>query len=275
MSDDSLIDNNEQDKRKKMALIVGGTLVAMQLIMLFTFRSYLDFGHIFTTIGFLVAALMVFWSLQKAKIVSSILFILLATGLLYTSLVKVKWNERYLQGLTTPNAFVLEDYIDAYPSLEGHIFSATLGKKDWIRFAETCVTPALAGRPVAGLCRDARSIRETFRIDVQQEMDAFLRRMQSTAKDVEAARIRTGSQYQQCIAEKRCAPIPLLPENVDADSLVNDSAQHIPIRQGFWDLVEDRGLTSNVCHAMVLCRAMLNTGLLNFGSGRNAASDGQ
>lgn len=275
MSDDSLIDSNEQDKRKKMALIVGGVLVAMQLIMLFTFRSYLDFGHIFTTIAFLVTTLMVFWSLNKAKIAVSIVCILLASALLYMSLAKVKWNERYLQGLTTANAFVLEDYIDKYPSLEGHIFSATLGNKDWIRFAQTCVTPALAGRPVTGLCRDARSIRDTFRIDVQAEMDAFLKRMQNTAKDVEAARIRTGSQYQQCLAEKRCAPIPLLPENVDADSLANDSSQHIQVRQGFWDLVEERGLTTNVCQAMVLCRAMLNTGLLNLGGVRDAAPNGQ
>lgn len=275
MSDDSLIDSNEQDKRKKMALIVSGTLVAMQLIMLFTFRSYLDFGHIFTTIAFCVAALIVFWSLQKAKIIAAILGILLATMLLYASLAKVKWNESYLQGLTTANAFVLEDYIDEYPSLEEHFFSRTMNKKDWIRFAEVCVTPALAQRPVPGICRDARAIRDTFRIDVKREIDSFLARMQLTAKEVESARIRSGSQYQQCIAEKRCAPIPLLPENVDADSLVNDSVQHLVVRQGFWDLVEERGLTNNVCQAMVLCRAMLQTGLLNFGGGRNTDSEDQ
>lgn len=271
MSDDSLIDSNEQDKRKRMALSVAGTLAAMQLIMLFTFRSYLDFGHILTLIAFMVVVMMVFWSLRKARIIGSIIGILLATGLLYASLVKIKWNESYLQDLTTANAFILEDYIDEYPSLEGHFFSRTLGKKDWIRFAEQCVTPALAQRPVIGACRDAKVIENVYRIDIQAEIDSFLRRMQRTAQEVQEERLRTGNQYQQCIAEKRCAPIPLLPDNVDADKLVNDSTQHLAVRQAFWDLVEARGLTQSVCNAMVLCRAMVHTGVLNFGGNRAAS----
>lgn len=274
MSDDSLIDNTERDKRKKMALIVGGTLAALQVLFLFTFRSYLDFGHILTTIPYMLAVVMAFWALRAAKIIPAVLCIVVAAGLLWVSLGKVKWNERYLQGLATTNAFILEDYIDEYPTLEEHMLAKTLRKKDWVRFAENCVTPAMRQQPVAGFCRDATLIQQHYRINVPAEIDIFMRRMQKTAQDIESGRIRTGSQYQQCIAEKRCAPIPLLPEDVDAEKLVNDSTQHIEIRKAFWDLVEGRGLTPGICNAMTLCRSMLATGVVSFGR-PGAANAGQ
>jgi hypothetical protein len=264
MSDDSLIDDTERDKRKKMAVIVGGTLVALQLLFLFTFRSYLDFGHIFTTIAFLLLALFAFWSLKQAKIIPVILCIVAASGLLFLSLIKVKWNESYLQGLTTANAFVLEDYIEKYPTLEEHFFSRTLGKKDWIRLAERCVEPALNQRPVYGFCRDPSLIKEYYRIDIQEEIDTALSRMQRTARDIESGRISNAGQYRRCIAEKRCAPIPLLPGNVEAQSLANDSTQYVDVRQAFWDLVEGRGMTPQICAAMTLCRAMMAIGVVQF-----------
>lgn len=267
MSDDSLIDDTEIDKRRKMALFIGGPLLALQALFLITFFSYLDFGHLFLVIGYMVITLVIFWALDSARILPALLGILLAAGLLYVQLAKVKWSEAYIQGLATPNAFILEDYIDSYPTLEEHIFAKTLRRKDWVRLSERCVEPALEQKPVPGFCRDTGLIEQNYRINIPAEIETFLGRMQKTAQDIESGRIRTGGQYQQCIAEKRCAPIPLLPENVDADKLANDTTQYADIRMAFWDLVEERGLTPVVCASMTLCRAMVSTGVIQFGGG--------
>lgn len=265
MSDDSLIDTTEQDKRKKMALGIAISLVALQTLLLLTYRSYLDFGHLILTILYTVTALVSFWSLRKAKIIPAILSIVIAAAFLYAGIAKVRWNESYLQGLTTPNAFIFEDYIEKYPTLEQHIFAKTLRQQDWIRLAEWCVTPALNRKPVPGFCRTPQAIEDIYRINVQIEMEKFLRRMQKTAKDIQDGRIASAGQYQKCIAERLCAPIPLLPDNVEPETLDPKSTQYVEIRQAFWDLVEEKGLTPPVCLSMTLCRGMRATGVVNFG----------
>lgn len=273
MSDDSLIDTKEVDKRKKMAIAVSLVLVMLQIMLLLAYRSYLDFGHLLLTIIYMVMSLFVFLSLLKAKIIPAILSIVLATVLLYGEIVKVQWNQSYLRGLATPNAFILEDYIEAYPTLEQYVFSRTLHQKDWVRLAEYCVEPALKGRPIMRECRDAAWIQDVYNIDVQEEIELFLVRMQKTAKDVKDGRIKSGNQYQQCIAQKRCAPIPLLPEDVKAEGLANDSTQYADIRKAFWDLADGKMLNETVCASMTLCRAMMIAGVISFGGSPTPEDD--
>lgn len=270
MSDDSLIDNTEQDKRKKMARIVGGILVALQILLLLTYRSYLDFGHLIISILYIVVSLVSYWSLLRARILPAILSVVVASGLLYFSLTKVQWNERYLHNLTTSQAFIFEDYIDSYPTLEQHLLARTLGRQDWIRFADDCIKPALERRPMGGQCRTPEQIERTYNINVDQELNRFVRRMQRTAQDIEGGRIKSGGQYQKCLAEKICAPIALLPEEADVEKLQGDTSQYVEIRQAFWDLVEEKGLTPPICLTMTLCRGLLGTGVVSFGAPEGA-----
>ena len=264
MTDDSLIDTPVPDKRTKRAHIAGGVLLALQIMILMTYRNYLDFGHLILAIAYVVIALVTYWSLLKAKLIPSALGVLLAVGILGFQLEKVWWSENYLQNLTTSNAFIFEDYIETYPTLEEHIFAGILKRPDWIRFADECMQPALNRRPVPEQCRTPEQIDAVYRIKVDQEMQRFVGRMQKTAQDVEGGRIKSPGQYQKCIAEKRCAPIALLPDNVEAESLQGDRTQYIEIRQAFWDLIENKGLTPPVCLTMTLCRGLLAVGVVSF-----------
>ncbi len=267
MSDDSLINTTEIDKRKKMALGISVSLTVLQVLLLLTYRSYLDFGHLILTILYAVVVLVAFWSLRKAKIIPAIVSIVVAAALLYGGIAKMRWNESYLQGLTTPQAFIFEDYIEKYPTLEQHIFAKTLRQKDWIRLGEWCIKPALKRQPVPGFCRTPEGIQDMYRIDVQAEMEKYLRRMQKTAKDIQDGRIESASQYQNCIAQRQCAPIPLLPDDVAPDTLDPKSTQYADIRQAFWDLVEEKGITAPICLSMTLCRGLRATGVVDFGDG--------
>lgn len=271
MTDDILIDTTEINKRKKVAVVSALLLLAAGMFLFITYRNFLDMGHIPLAVGYLILVIAVYVSLNKARIIPALLCLALAGGVLFLSLVKVQWSKDYLKSLTTRQAFILEDYIERYPTFEEYYFAGFLGVPDWVRFSRDCVEKALNKQPVAQNCRTADSIRDAYNIDIQKEINHFMGRMQSTAIKVKDGGITSGQQYQSCIAQRNCAPIPLLPENVDAEKISVRSKEYAEVRRAFWDLVEKKGLTKDICLSMLLCKAMNITGAVAFQDKTSAA----
>lgn len=264
MSDDILIDTSEKDKRKTAAFAASIVLAVMGIFVLLTYRSYLDIGHAPVFVVYAMFNFLLFRCLKKAKIVMALISIVMITIMLGLAIVKINWNKDYLYKLTTSDAFMFEDYIERYPRLEEYYFGHFFGQPDWIRFANQCALPALRKQPVHSSCRDVVSIQRKYNISINDEINNFMARMQRTALRVKEGRLKSGVQYQACLAKKDCAPIPLLPENVDAKLISDDVSQYTDVRIAFWDLAERRGLTLHVCGVMILCQAMVYTGALKF-----------
>lgn len=277
MTDDLLTDIPEaSNRRADFIRILSMVLAAVGVFVLLTYRNYLDVGQIPLGILYFAGVFVVYQAHKKDNLALAGIFTLVALVLVSLSVAKIFWNKNYLQSLTTANAFVLEDYIERYPLLEEYAFAGLLGKKDWVRFSDECVAPALQGRSTGSACHSDQGIQRKYKLNVNAEIDTVLRRMQRTAKDINDGRIKSGSDYQRCVGSRRCAPIPLLPANVDAKALEGNNTEHLAVRTAFWDLAEEKGLTQPVCEAMILCRAMMATGVVAFseiaGSGAPAAS---
>lgn len=275
MSDDVLIDTGEKDKRHKMAMGAAILLLIMGVFAALTYRNYLDIGHVPVFILYALFNFLVFRALKKARIVMALVSIGLVALLLFVALAKVQWNRNYLQSLTTSNAFILEDYIERYPRMEEYYFSWVLRQPDWIRFADQCVSPALQKRPVQTYCRSPQAIRERFRINLMAEIHDYMAKMQETATRIKEGRIKSSRDYQRCLAQKQCVPVPLLPDGVDPEKIAQDAMQHTDVRLAFWDLVDKRGLTPHVCGSMVLCRAMAMSGAVGLNQPANGQNQDQ
>lgn len=268
MTDDVLIDTNEINKRKRVAGISALSLLGLGAFLLVTYRNYLDIGHLPLGILYALLVFLTYRSLKNAKILFSLVSIGIMGLMLFVAIAKVQWNKDYLRGLSTPQAFIMEDYIEHYPRLEEYYFVKTLNLPDWVRFTRSCVKPALNGQAVHNTCRRADVVLDTYNIDIQAETKKFMERMQQTAQSVKDGSITSGADYQACITNKTCAPIPLLPENVDAEKLQGNNTEHVEVRRAFWDLVEKKGLTPAVCQSMILCKAMVISGAISFGGSR-------
>jgi hypothetical protein len=85
--------------------------------------------------------------------------------------------------------------------------------------------------------------------------------MKRTAQRIQDGNLKTKKAYQQCLTNKTCAIIPLLPANVDAEQIEQQSTDHIKTRRMFWSLINDTQISPEICEFIDLCRALRNSGV--------------
>ena len=53
-----------------------------------------------------------------------------------------------------------------------------------------------------------------------------------------------------------------MPKDVDPDMIDPDSNDHLPVRRMFWQLIDEKTLTPELCAHIPLCAALTKTGAL-------------
>jgi len=196
----------------------------------------------------------------------TVLSVILAVGVLGYSHQKFEWRKNYVIQSQSGNHFVLDHYIEHYPAYENYLFRSVSGQSNYIDFANDCYKPALNKQQVGSDCRSVNLIKSRYNIDINMMIDAHYKLMQKTAKLFEQNRITNKTQYAKCIADKRCAIIPLLPTNTNIDDIEKDKDAYIDIRRQFWSLLDkdNKFITPEICDFMDLCRVMRDINVVSI-----------
>jgi hypothetical protein len=127
-------------------------------------------------------------------------------------------------------------------------------------FVRACVMP---DEPSDARCRDRSAIKDAWGIDIDAMIENRRALMAATARRMVAGELLNRTAYEQCIAARQCAPVPLLPDHIDTASLASSTA-YLDTRKAFWQLAEGTVLTPEICAFMDICRAMRAAGVVTF-----------
>jgi hypothetical protein len=182
---------------------------------------------------------------------------LLGMILFYANL-KFDWRKDYVEG----EPFILESYMSEYPTMEQNTFGGLLGEKRWVQFADDCVKPSMGGVAPPPTCRSKQNIIDEYNIDPTDLINNRFKIMKRTAQRIEDGELKTKRAYQQCLMNKTCAIIPLLPANVDPEKIDQQSEDYIETRRMFWSLINDTQISPEICEYIDLCRVLRNSGVV-------------
>lgn len=127
-------------------------------------------------------------------------------------------------------------------------------------FVRACVLP---DTPTDPACRDKAAIRDAWGIDIDQLIERRRVLMVSTVRRMAGGEITKRGVYESCIAAGECAPVPVLPDHVDAAAIAS-TTDYLETRKAFWQLAEDSPLTPEICNFMDICRAMRAAGVVTI-----------
>ncbi len=234
--------------------------------------AYFENGQTGLIACFLAGLVGFFFAFARKKIFFIVLAVALCGAALFASQKKYEWRRNYLEKARSGTPFVLEPYITAYPPYEEYLLASWLGKPDWVRFAHDCIEPE---EEPAKACGDLSAIRLKYNIDIMAALNTYRNKMAQTAQKIVDGKITKKIDYMNCLSSKQCAEVPLLPPDVDADMIDPESDDFLQIRKPFWQLVNDKSITPEICAWIGLCRALGKTGALDPGQvqGQKQASN--
>jgi hypothetical protein len=252
----------ENDKSlQRSALVVAILFLLGGLYVFFKDYSYAEDGHLIL-LGLYVAFTFFFYLSFKAwKIPLTAFFVLLMVFNLTLIVQKYEWRKDYVEAQTP---FFLEEYIDEYPSFEEYLKISYMGGENWIGFSKDCAEPVMLGQSVPTECQSLSSVKEVYGVDLKAAVNAYFKKMQSTARKIGDGKLKNKIQYITCIEEKSCAEVPMLPDNVNAEDIDPNSNAHKEIREAYWALIEEKQITAPVCKKMKLCTVMARLNIVDL-----------
>jgi hypothetical protein len=245
-------------KIESRSLIIPAVIAVIAFIIGAVFHlsswNFMDQGHDVILMIYGVACLILGYFIHTKKASSSFLMIFIMGIILTYSSYKFEHRERYITAAERGNFFILEPYIDAYPTYEDYVFAGLLGKPKYINFVDDCIDANFIGQN----CRSSALIQQNYGIDINNMIDSQFMKMKKTAQSIEQGRIKNKRQLERCLTQKNCAMIPLLPMGIEAEEINQTSNLFLDTREMFWELVDksQTEISPRICEFMDLCRAM-------------------
>lgn len=221
--------------------------------------AYSEHGHNYLFWGYMTCCALLFILIRLKKIVLIVpLAITMIIIILYANQ-KFEWRKDYIVETKAGNPFVLMPYIDGYPTYEDHLFWFLNNKPRYINFSNECFKPALNNQQAGRDCNNKNQIYDAYKIDVVDLIESYYQKMKYTARKIETNAFKNTAQFEQCLRDRQCVMIPLLPAGTDEISA--KSPEYIGIRNQFWSLIEDNTISAENCDFVDLCRAMRSLGV--------------
>ncbi len=210
--------------------------------------------------GFSVGGIFLFT--KKSKIPQVVISFVVAMIMIAVVNVKIGWSNDYYSR-TEP--FIFSDHIDEYPTWERQFMISMTGQPDWVNFAKGCADSGAKGKRLADVCADKKLIRKKYNINIDEELNAYLKRMQYTVVLINKYGEMPKRKYISCIKKRDCAEIPLLsnPEEYP-EEIEPTEGQAAAISRAYWALVEKSPLTPELCEYITLCKVMRKTGAVQL-----------
>lgn len=246
----------ESDKKLgRFATILAIMFLVGGLYVFFRDMEYIEKGHTPIILGYCVMCGLFYVCFRSWRVGLSGICVFTMIFLLGFGVQKFNWRKEYVESRT---AFFLEEYITEYPSLEQHIMVSYFSGEDWVGFSRNCAEPAMQGQKIPGDCASAELIQKNYGIDVKKVVKDYFGKMKKTAQKIEKGQMKTAKQYQDCVADKSCAIVPMLPKGVDPEEIDPNSGDFIDVRKAFWSVVNDKDVTPEVCEYIKLCKVLVN-----------------
>lgn len=242
--------------------------ITIALTVLFTFTGiyvvyggwgFFDASLVYLLVPYILCVIGFYMAMSAEKFL--VIFATLIVGI--TSLVMMsnafEWRRSYVE-----NGFLLEAYIDKYPSYIQHLSTNVFGGEDIVAFSNECLGTKkykVERISLPATCRSRNEILGNYNVDVYTMVRNYHKKMQSTAKQIEAGRAKQIG-YPLCVNNKKCAYIPLPPSEMTEQQISESTDPNITIlRDGFWDLIDKPYVTANVCLNMYLCNTLVELGI--------------
>lgn len=248
--------------RRKIAALGTGTFAFLAAMFFIANMAYMEWLQYVLAPLFLVflSGFYVFFTRSARK--TSVFFLLLAILTFGFSHAKYQWRKSFFKEHEAGRPFMVRPYLDDYPPLEVYLLAPYTGWEDWVRFNRDCVEPYLKTSFAEKACSTTQAIQDAYHINVQTVLQAYQKRMKTTAEMVDKKIIRNKLAYLSCIDSGNCVPVPLLPKDVKAEDIDPASEDYKEIREPFWTLLKSEKLTQGICEHILLCRVLGGTGAL-------------
>lgn len=178
------------------------------------------------------------------------------------SWIKFDWRQSYIE-TSKVKPFPYEEYIAEYPSLEEYLMSKFGFGENWVDFTLDCHDAITFNRPLPEQCKTLQGIQKSYGIDMREVLRGHFGKMKKTANMIVKGRLKRKSQLENCLADKDCARVPMLPAGVDASTMSQDSREHLETRRTFWEIVDNGAITPKVCKFVDLCLDLVQMGAIN------------
>lgn len=252
----------EQDKSlKRSALIVTILFLLGGLYVFVKDMAYIEANHGYLILAYTLFCGAFYFFFQSWRIIPASLSVLIMVALLVAIVQKYEWRKDYVEAATP---FFLEEYITDYPTFEEYLYVTYHEGENWVGFSRDCAEPAMLGSTTPLECRSLAAIEENYGLNLKNEVNAYFRKMKTTAKRVERGQMKTARQYQVCVENKGCAEIPMLPKGVNAEDIDPNSDAYIEVRKAYWNLIDENKITAPVCNHMKLCRVLVKLGIVDL-----------
>lgn len=111
-------------------------------------------------------------------------------------------------------------------------------------------------------CRSAATIKSVYGVDVWEMLEIEQGRTIMTARRIDDGTLETMEDYERCLKEELCRPVPLPPQKARHNEKLLNAPETVKARKLFRHLADDGSLTPDVCAIIDVCRAMTEAGLL-------------
>lgn len=250
---------NDQSLRRS-ALVVTVLFLIGGLYIFFKDIAYQESGHLALGGAYALLCVLFYFFFKNWKIILTGITVLLMVFCLVLIVQKYEWRKNYVDAATP---FFMEEYIDSYPSFEEYLKISYFGGENWVGFSKDCAEPAMLGQTPPIACQSIASVKTNYGIDLKNTVSKAFKKMQATARKVERGQLKTAIQYKNCIENKSCAAIPMLPKGVNADNISPNSNKYADIRTAYWALIEEKAITTPVCEYMKICKVMVKLGIID------------
>ncbi len=245
------------------ALAVSLGFIILGMVIFLQNIAHAETGTGWLAMGYVITCFFLFFVLRLRMLVLTILCVSAAFALQTYAYKKFEWRGEYIQNAQAGEPFMAEAYIDHYPTYEEQIKARIFKEPNWVDFTNQCLWPLSKSMKPDVRCSNPNLVSTYYNIDLSGALIAQFDKMKETARRIEAGDLKTKAELQQCIADKQCALVPLLPPNVDATKIAPTSVEYMAIRKAFWSVMNDNRIRPEVCEYMLLCKAMVQLNLLD------------
>lgn len=247
---------------KNISLVLAGVFALIGVAVFFFYGfAYVELSTLPYMLVYVGACALVYFSLKTFNILRVLVMTVVAGLILTVSLMKINWQKSYYE---SKEPFMFLAHIDDYPSWEENMIAPLTGAPNWVKFASECGKPAQEGEGYREDCKSLVTIKRRYNLDMNAELDEYLARMRHTASLVQRRGSLTAPQYTNCIYKRECAEIPVLPQDVKPEDIDPENQQHVYITKAYWDLVEGKPLSPEICSFITLCKVLRTTGAISF-----------
>lgn len=252
------------DRQVTMASLVTSVgLLCIGLYMFFERAAYAETGTGWLAIGYVVMCFFAFFTIRLRMLVLSILCLCALVVIQSYAFKKYEWRRIYVESASNGQPFMAEAYIDQYPTYEQQLKARLFREANWVDFSNDCLLPLSQDAKPDVRCSNPALIESYYALDLNSALTAYFDKMKATAIRIKDGELKTKAELQQCIADKQCALVPLLPPDVDANAISPTSVEYMAIRRAFWSVINDTRIKPEVCDYILLCKAMVQLRLMD------------